>query len=153
VACGNNNVSRSYLSSEPSTTSKQSAQLFNERIRARQGPLHNETAKAEGTVAVKNAKGKVITPEQRYSGILKDGVSFDYFLDENGNKTLNTDLHIHVVHDETNGLVRMHITDRRNNVAAKHTDHIGLKSPSGNDVLAAELKLADILRTMKTGKK
>jgi hypothetical protein len=139
VACGNNKVSRGYLSSQPSSTAEQGARLF------------NETARAEGKVAVKNSRGRQLLVDRKYSDIRRDG-SVHYYLDENRNKTLNENLHVHVQHDEKKGEVHLHITDRRGGGAAERSNSTTLRAPSGNEVNAAEARLAAILRDMKSGK-
>lgn len=139
VACGNNKVSRGYLSSQPSSTAQQGVRLF------------NETARAEGKVVLKNSRGRELMVDRKYSYIRRDG-SVHYFLDENRNKTLNEKLHVHVRHDEKNGEVHLHITDRRGGGAAQPLHPTTLRAPSGNEVNAAEVRLAAILRDMKSGK-
>lgn len=147
LACGNNNVSREYLSSQPASTSQQSQRLF------------NETQRAEGKATITNSKGREMRVNQKYSGAtgsIKDltkAESIHRYLDENRNHTLNTTLHIHERHDEKKGEVHLHITDRRAGGSAKHSHHIQLQRPSGNDVNKAEMKLAAILKEMKADQK
>lgn len=140
VACGNNKVSREYLSSQPSPTAQQAIRLF------------NETARAEGKVAVTNSRGREQLVERKYSDIRRDG-SIHYFLDENRNQTLNEKLHVHVRHDEKKGEVQLHVTDRRGGGPAQQSHSTTLRAPSGNEVNAAEARLAAILRDMKSNKR
>lgn len=139
MACGNNMVSRGYLSSQPSSNAQQGTRLF------------NETARAEGKVRIRNSRGREQLVDRKYSDVRKDG-SVHYFLDENRNKTLNENLHVHVRHDEKKGEVQLHITDRRGGGAAQQPHSVTLRAPSGNEVNAAEARLAAILRDMKSGK-
>ena len=134
VACGNNKVSRSYLSSQPSSASQQGHRLF------------NETKRAPEQLMVTNKKGAYKLVEAMYSGNRKDG-TVERYLDENRNETFNASLHIHEIH-EPNGDVFLHITDRRAGGPAQHSDHVVLKQASGSQVNAAEQRLAGIMRSM-----
>lgn len=138
MACGNTHVTRAELSSQPSSPQQQGERLF------------NETRRAEGRVQVQDARGRWMTPDRKYSDLREDG-QIHRFLDENRNATLDAALHIHVVHDERNGVVSMQITDRRGALPATHVGGISLKAPSGNEVNEAEAHLATILQTMRSG--
>lgn len=98
-----------------------------------------------------NGKGKHILTDERYSQA--KGRVVDYFLDENRNKTLDSKLHVHVIHDERKDEVRLHITDRRGGDRAEQPHKLTLSRPSGNEVNAAEARLAAILRQMKAEEK
>ncbi len=148
MACGNNDVTRAGISSGPESLLQHLARLFDRTPQ----PLNNETRLAEGDVMVQNGKGKYIISERRYSGINANG-KVDRFLDSNRNETLNTQLHIHeFLHPDkgdVRGKVEMHITDRRGGGAAQHTHKIVLPEATGNDVNAAEERLASIMRAME----
>lgn len=141
MACGNNKVSRDYLSSQPTSATSRSQRLFNDTRRAR-----------DEQIVLVNSKGEHKLVEERYSNVRRDG-AVEYFLDENRNKTLDPKLHVHVIHDERKNEVHLHITDRRGSERAVHTHKTTLPHPSGNEVNAAETRLAMILRDMKSGKK
>ncbi len=106
-----------------------------------------EWANTKDEISIKTGSGKEIKVEQKFSDIRKDG-SVHRFLDSNRNETLNSQFHIHEILKE-DGSVSMHITDRRDGEAAKHTAHEELRPVSGNDVNAAEARLAAIMQTMK----
>ncbi|MDA8046705.1 MAG: hypothetical protein M0Z30_15930 [Actinomycetota bacterium] len=134
MACGNNHISRGYLTSQPTK-----AQL--EGI-----PLKNDTRKADKVEILKKS-GRRKTVDEYYSQIRSDG-AIDYLLDKNRNQTLESKLHIHVIHEKS-GKVVMKITDRRGGLRAIEYEPIPpLLNPSGNEVRAAEVKLARILRKM-----
>lgn len=93
-----------------------------------------------------NVKGK--DREAYLSQYKESSKTTDYFLNEKGEKTTDPTLHVHVIHDDSKGEVRMHITDRRN--GAEVRDKISpLTRPSGNEVNAAEARLVAILRSKK----
>lgn len=138
MACGNNKVSRGYLSSQPSSTAQQGARLF------------NETRRAPEQLMVTNKRGKFKLVDAMYSGDRGDG-TVERFLDQNRNETFNASLHIHEIH-EPNGDVFLHITDRRDGAPAQQSHKTRLRAPSGNQVNAAEARLAAILGDLKSGK-
>ena len=141
--------------------------------------LNNETTRArtDEKIAIKDTRGREKDVWQKYSGLQgKDGSlksnakkideplrnalweldtagkldgKVDRYLDSNRNETLNSQLHIHeILHAD--GTVTMHITDRRDGGAAKQVAaELFLRPVSGNEVNAAEVRLAAIMRKME----
>jgi hypothetical protein len=159
MACGNNHISRGYLTSQPVSAKSQANRLLIDIRRASSSPttqpmkaeleeipLKNDTRKADKVEIVKKS-GRRKTVDEYYSQIRKDG-AIDYLLDKNRNQTLESKLHIHVIHEKS-GKVVMKITDRRGGLRAIEYEPIPpLLNPSGNEVKEAEVKLARILRKM-----
>ena len=76
-------------------------------------------------------------------------VTVHRYLDSNRNETLNAQLHIHEIL-RPDGTVSMHVTDRRDGGAAKQVAaEVFLRPVSGNEVNAAEARLASIMREME----
>jgi len=130
VACGNNKISRDYLTSQPASTQSQSDRFF-------------AALRAPETVRV-GGKDR----EAYFSRFTSTSNTTEYFLDDKGRKTFDPSRHVHVIHDDGKSEVRMHITDRQDG-RTLHTDHVRLPRPSGNAVNAAEARLVSILRSKK----
>lgn len=130
-------------------------------------------------IVVKNTRGKEQKVRQKYSAArgteesLKSGsknideslrgelwkldkaekldrsVDVHRYLDSKRNETLNSQLHIHEIL-KADGTVTMHVTDRRGGGAAKQVAaEVFLRPVPGNEVNAAEARLAAIMRKME----
>lgn len=130
MACGNNKISRDYLSSQPASGQSQGDRLFASQA-------------APDKVSV---GGKLV--DAYFSQYTSSSQTSDYFLNDRGQKTFDPTLHVHVIHDDGKAEVRMLITDRRDGTT-QHSDRVTLKAPSGTQVNAAEERLVAILRSKK----
>lgn len=137
MACGNNHVSRAYLSSQPTATSSASKVL-----KKRLTPAQVESAINRQRLPMIIVDGG--KPRQAFESRSRNG-QVDYFIGPDGKQTHKPDLHLHVIH-KPNGDVTMEITNRRDKT---RSSQIVLKSPDGNDVRHAELALAEILRSLE----
>jgi hypothetical protein len=140
MACGNNHVTRDYLSSAPSTAAATATAALQ---RARQSAAAiSPTAKVpRGWVS----RNYTVLPGTSTRDPNRDFV--ERMVDKNGNPIAASHYpHIHVIHDENNGLVKAHITTS----PGRHSDGVELKgNPSGNVVNAAVDMLGDILRGLE----
>lgn len=128
MACGNNHVSREYLSTQPQKASSAARVLEKTRL-----PVVNVDGRGERQAHQSRAR---VTAE--------GAETIDYFIGPDGNQTHVPDLHIHVIHNP-NGDVTMEITNRRDKTRSSKLE---LQQPDGNEVRRAEQALAEILRTL-----
>lgn len=137
MACGNNHVTRDYLSSVPSTAAATATAALQ---RARQSAAAvSPTAKVpRGWVS----RNYTVLPGTSTRDPNRDFV--ERMLDKDGKPVAGSVYpHIHVLHDEIKGVAKVHITTSR----GKHSDGVVLKgNPSGNVVNAAVDRLGDILK-------
>ena len=129
MACGNNNVSRSYLSSQP---------------RSPQPPSPGNGSGTKDQKAIPPVTfPKAKTEKEWYSKYNQRGEGeVEVLLDKHGRPTMGYP-HVHIIHDEEKGEVRLH-----NTMAKKgHRDHIVLPgTPTGTEVNAAVNHLRSVLK-------
>jgi hypothetical protein len=158
VACGNNNVSRSYLSSQPSghgarngiaqrlsagaprtaeaaqgekTRGYRSVRLSPQQVKA---AAEKRLAEAEaGTRSGRYAKAPQQDNGDRYYAKGGSGGRTHQFFNVDSDLTFGR-AHVHVIHDERNDEVRLHISLGEKN---RHSEKIALVGASGNEVNAA----------------
>ncbi|CCI52745.1 hypothetical protein BN13_200005 [Nostocoides jenkinsii Ben 74] len=137
MACGNNHVSRDYLSSPPAPAKSAASALSKPQVQL------PSTARRLPEVRIGNQP-----PRQGFQSRVntRTGV-VDYFIGPDGQQTHEPALHVHVIH-QANGDVTMHITDRQDGTT-KHSTQIELKSPDGNQVRDAERALAEVLGSLR----
>lgn len=142
MACGNNHVSRDYLSSSPTSTKSAASALSM--------PQAQSVSSAQRLPEVRIGKSRRQGFQSRVttqSGVVDQAGVVDYFIGPDGEQTHEPALHVHVVH-EANGDVTMRITDRQDGTT-KRSSQIELKSPDGNQVRDAERALAEVLRSLR----
>jgi hypothetical protein len=181
LACGNNNITRGYLSSQPSGQGARNGiadRLAAGRDRteaAGKDPLSRgyrsvqiepEQVKASAERRIAEAKAGTssgrryprapqkkdqtwLPGEQkknhRYSGMEKVDRN-DQFVSGDGNLTFGR-THVHVVHDEKNDEVRLHISFGEGE--SRHSEKIALVGATGKEVNAAVDLLTEELRGMR----
>jgi hypothetical protein len=174
VACGNNNVSRSYLSSQPSghgarngiakrlaagaprtaeaAQGKKTRGYRSVRLSPQQIKAAAEKRFAEAQVGTRSGT-YARAPQQEDEGAPQDeGDRYYSKLDSEGqtHQFLNVDsdltfgqAHVHVIHDDRNDEVRLHVSFGDKN---RHSEKIALVGASANEVDAAVDLLAAALK-------
>jgi hypothetical protein len=150
VACGNGEVSRGYLSSEPTSASSAAQSMFSAPAQEPGTPavVHVPAApRAPQKGDVVN--GQKVTRNMYYSKSTQDTV--EYFVGPDGNKTYSPDRHVHVIHDETKGEVRVVLTDRTY-PGNPHVDEVPLRGdPTAKQVDDAISKMLETLNNRPRG--
>jgi hypothetical protein len=164
VACGNNNITRDYLSSQPGGQGARKGiadRLAAGRARAagavrgyRSVRMTPEQVKASAEKRIAEAKagtrsGRYPTAPQegqdRYHSRTEGSDRTHQFLNRDGDLTFGR-THVHVIHDEKNDEVRLHISIGEGD---RHSEKIALVGATGNEVNAAVDMLTDELRGLK----
>jgi hypothetical protein len=167
MACGNNNISRSYLASQPTSSGARdgvasrlaagparTAGATAERAGYRSVHMSPEQVRsaAERRLAAAKAQTKsgsyprapeIGGRQQYYTAMHADGTIHE-FVDANVDQTFAR-MHVHVIHDERNDEVRLHVS--LGNGSERHSEKIALVGATGRDVDAAVDLLTDALRT------
>lgn len=137
MACGNNHVSRDYLSSAPKSAPSVVNALFTPPpiVRLPRAP----TSKKWG------GKDK----QMFYSRGTE--TKTDYFVGPDGNPTYAPDRHVHVIHDEKSKTVTLLLTDRTHQ-KDQHPETVTLRNdPSGNEVNAAIAAMLQVMNDRPKG--
>jgi hypothetical protein len=144
MACGNNEVSRDHLVSQPSTSEGITDRML---TAARQVNARETAPASNGQVKPPFPKAEGRNWYSKYNQRGEQEV--EVLLDQDGQPTTGRP-HIHVIHDEMKGEVRMHITAGTRN-RPQRSDHIVLTgNVSGNEVNAAVAELVAILNDRAT---
>jgi len=147
MACGNNRISRSYLSSLPSAPAAASSRLFQrsstmsqQQVLTRLAELSEDEKRgwASRNYTIDRATGKHDTSRP----------TIEVLLDQDGQPT-KAYPHVHVIHDESKNEVRVHITEG-SRAHSSHSHHQPLPgNPDGYTVNAAVATLTAILRARR----
>jgi hypothetical protein len=165
MACGNNNISRSYLTSPPTSggardiagrlaagprraaaasakrSGYRSVKMTPEQVRSA-AERRLAAAKTEPRSGTYARAPEIAGKQQYYTAMHADGTIHE-FIDRSGDQTF-IKTHVHVIHDEGNDEVRLHIS--LGDGSERHSEKIALVGASGQEVNAAVDLLTEALR-------
>ena len=160
MACGNGNISRDYLSSEPTDPATLFTRAYVGLPPARVVPDAPVVVRLPPAPRSKKWGGK--DEQMFYSRAagrdyhnadqeLKADKT-DYFIGPDGNPTVDPDRHIHVIHDELKKEVTLVLTDRTQESGPTHVLEVTLPGdPSGNQVNKAIDAMVETLNAIPHG--
>jgi hypothetical protein len=162
MACGNGNISRDYLSSEPTDPASLFTRAYVGLPPARAVPAAPVVVHLPPAPRSKKWGGK--DEQMFYSRAagrnyhstdqeLKADKT-DYFIGPNGNPTVDPNRHVHVIHDERKQEVTLVLTDRTQKSGSPHLLEVTFPgNPSGNQVNRAIDAMVATLNTIPRGPK
>ena len=162
MACGNGNISRDYLSSEPTDPATLFTRAYVGLSPTRAVPAAPVVVRLPPAPPSKQWGGKdtqmFYSRARGHSDDLRDqdlkADKIDYFIGSNGNPTVDPNRHIHVIHDERKQEVTLVLTDRTQENMPEHLLEVTLPgNPSGNQVNRAIDAMVATLNAIPGGPK